>query len=39
MRISLGAEHGREAYYQFTTARVELTYTFVPRVHERGDLY
>ncbi len=39
MRISLGAEHGREAYYQFTTARVELTYTFVPRVHEREDLH
>jgi len=39
MRISVGAEHGREAYYQFTTARLELTYTFVPRVHEREDLH
>ena len=38
MRISLGAEHGREAYYQYTTGRVELTYTFVAGTQGRGNL-
>jgi Tfp pilus assembly protein PilF len=39
MRISVGAEHGREAYYQYTSGRIELTYTFLPRAYERADLH
>ena len=38
VRVTLGAEHGREAYYQFTSGRVELTYTFVAGAQGRGTL-
>jgi len=39
VRVTLSAEHGREAYYEFTTGRVELTYTFVARTQGRMDLH
>jgi hypothetical protein len=38
VRISLGGEHGREAYYEYTTGRIELTYTFVAGTQGRGNL-
>jgi len=38
VRISLGGEHGREAYYQYTSGRIELTYTFVAAARGRGNL-
>ena len=38
IRVTLSAEHGRESYYQFTTGRVELTYTFVAAAQRRADL-
>jgi outer membrane receptor protein involved in Fe transport len=38
VRVTLSAEHGREAYYQFTAGRVELTYTFVAAAQRRADL-
>ncbi len=37
-RVTLGVEHGREAYYEFTTGRVELTYTFVAAAQRRAYL-
>jgi hypothetical protein len=30
VRLTLGAEHGREAYYTYSTARLALVYTFLP---------
>jgi hypothetical protein len=38
VRLALGVEHGREAYYAFTTGRLELTYTFVAAAQRRADL-
>lgn len=38
VRLTLGVEHGREAYYEFTTARVELTYTFIAAAQRRADV-
>jgi tetratricopeptide (TPR) repeat protein len=39
VRLGLGAEHGRGAYYEFTTARVQLTYTFVAAARRRADVH
>jgi hypothetical protein len=39
VHIALGVEHGREAYYAFTTARVGLTYTFNSAALRRGDVH
>src|SRR5678816_2578156 len=36
MRIGLMAEHGRGAYYSFTSARVGLTYAFVAAARKRA---
>jgi len=38
VRITVGAEHGRDAFYEFTTGRLELTYTFVAAAQGRADL-
>jgi hypothetical protein len=38
VRIGLGVEHGREAYYSYTAARAELTYTFVAAALRRADV-
>ena len=37
VRVTLAAEHGRDAYYVYTTGRVELTYTFVAAAQRRAD--
>jgi len=36
LRVTVSGEHGREAYYQFTTAHVALTYTFFAGTEGRG---
>jgi Tfp pilus assembly protein PilF len=38
IRIGILAEHGRGAYYSFTSARVALTYAFVAAARRRADL-
>jgi len=38
VRLALRVEHGRDAYYAFTTGRLELTYTFVAAAERRADL-
>ena len=38
LHIGLAVEHGREAYYEFTSARVQLTYTFVTAALRRADV-
>jgi Tfp pilus assembly protein PilF len=38
VRVTLSGEHGREAYYQFTTAHVALTYTFFAGTEAPGGL-
>ena len=38
VRLALRVEHGRDAYYAFTTGRLELTYTFVAAAQKRADL-
>jgi hypothetical protein len=38
MRIGLMAEHGRGAYYSFTSARIGLTYAFVAAARKRADI-
>lgn len=38
VRLGLGAEHGRGAYYSFTSARLQLTYTFVAAARRRADV-
>jgi hypothetical protein len=38
VRIAFAAEHGRAAYYSFTTARVGLTYSFVAAARKRADV-
>jgi tetratricopeptide (TPR) repeat protein len=37
-RVGLGVEHGREAYYAYTTGRVQLTYTFVAAAEQRAGV-
>ena len=39
VRLALRVEHGRDAYYAFTTGRLELTYTFVAAAQRRADLH
>jgi len=39
VRLALGVEHGKEAYYSFTTARVQLTYTFIAAALARADVH
>ena len=39
VRLTLGVEHGREAYYEFTTGRLELTYTFIAAAQRRADVH
>jgi tetratricopeptide (TPR) repeat protein len=39
VRLALRVEHGRDAYYAFTTGRLELTYTFVAAARRRADLH
>jgi len=39
VRLGLTVEHGREAYYAFTTARLQLTYTFVAAALARADVH
>jgi len=39
VRFSVTAEHGRAAYYQYTTAGVRLTYTFFAAARRRADRY
>jgi hypothetical protein len=38
VRIGLMAEHGRGAYYSFTSARIGLTYAFVAAARKRADV-
>ena len=38
VRLALRVEHGRDAFYAFTTGRLELTYTFVAAAQRRADL-
>ena len=37
VRVGLGVERGREAYYTYTAARVQLTYTFVAAALARAE--
>jgi hypothetical protein len=39
LRIGIMAEHGRAAYYSFTSARVGLTYAFVAAARKRADVH
>jgi hypothetical protein len=39
VRIAVAAEHGRGAYYSFTTARVGLTYAFVAAARRRAEAH
>jgi len=39
LRIGVGAEGGRSAYYSFTSARVGLTYAFVAAARKRADVH
>lgn len=39
VRLGLAVEHGRDAYYAFTTARLQLTYTFVAAALARADVH
>jgi hypothetical protein len=39
VRLAVRVEHGRDAYYAFTTGRLELTYTFVAAAQRRADLH
>jgi hypothetical protein len=39
VRIALAVERGHEAYYSFTTARVQLTYTFIAAALARADVH
>ena len=38
VRLALRVEHGRDAYYAFTTGRLELTYTFVAAAQRRAHV-
>jgi hypothetical protein len=38
VRVGLAVEHGREAFYSFTSARAQLTYTFVSAAERRADI-
>jgi hypothetical protein len=38
IRIGVGAEHGREAYYSFTTVRLRFTSTFIAAAERRAGL-
>ena len=39
VRIALGVERGHEAYYSFTSARLQLTYTFIAAALARADVH
>jgi tetratricopeptide (TPR) repeat protein len=39
VRLALRVEHGRDAYYAFTTGRLELRYTFVAAAQRRADVH
>ena len=39
VRLAVRVEHGRDAFYAFTTGRLELTYTFVAAAQRRADLH
>ena len=39
VRIAFGVERGQEAYYSFTAARVQLTYTFIAAALARADVH
>jgi len=38
VRFDVGVEHGREAYYTYTSGRLALTYTFVAAAARRADI-
>jgi tetratricopeptide (TPR) repeat protein len=39
IRLAVTAEHGKAAYYSFTTVGARLTYTFVAAARRRADRY
>jgi hypothetical protein len=39
VRLALTAEHGKGAYYSFSTVGVRLTYTFIAAARRRADRY